>query len=159
MRAERLNLSIFASKKLCGRQTEIVSGIPHYAYTWPLSKIHSEEEWISFAAFRTKYQHFGDENGLKSQTCAELLEYIHQISRIDELVILKNNFVISVEETQRRVRSHSVHRAQLFGQRVDALLISRRFKGKSVPPEVDIFFVLRVQRHKIIVSVEQFNHR
>lgn len=33
MRAERLTSSIFAPKKLCGRQTVYRSEIPHYAYT------------------------------------------------------------------------------------------------------------------------------
>lgn len=33
MRAERLKLSIFAPKKLCGGRRENVSEIPHYAYT------------------------------------------------------------------------------------------------------------------------------
>ena len=36
MRAERLKMSIFAPKKLCGGWTEYVSEIPHYAYTRPL---------------------------------------------------------------------------------------------------------------------------
>jgi len=39
MRAERLKMSIFAPKKLCGWRTMNRSEIPHYAYTSPLYAI------------------------------------------------------------------------------------------------------------------------
>ena len=48
MRAELLNLSIFAPKKLCGGRTVNCSEIPHYAYTWPLCvsvKRHPTRKW------------------------------------------------------------------------------------------------------------------